>query len=368
MKKMKIIIASRRLNSRQSAPKCNVCLATALAKIGCETHVLTTLIAPDAHQELKEARVVIHKAPRFSANNQLSPFLYTRHVQKLKNSLSADMVFGNGYTLFDDVTWVHFSRLARIARLGSRHWKLYVGAVLEKLLYGTSRLLLAPSSLVAEDLRKLYGLPNDKIVVQPHGVDTEHYRSIAEKRKGFAGTEDEVCLLFVGADPIRKGFHLLLRSLGYVRDRRNLKLIAVGFDPDQEMRLLVEKLGLRRIVTFEKIVTTEKLEDLYQSSDIFVLPSLYDPFSIAALEAMASGLPVVVSHYTGVKDVLCNWHDSVLVDPFDINEFAEALSILAHDDKLRRKIGTNARHTAQRFSWENVAKNMLKTFEKTFGR
>lgn len=366
--KMKIIIASRRLNSQQSAPKCNVCLATALAKLGYETHVLTTLIAPDTHQELREAKVVIHKTPRFSANTQLSPFLYTLHVQKLKNSLSAGMVFGNGYTLFDDVTWVHFSRLAMIARLGSRHWKSYVGGVLEKLLYGTSRLLLAPSAVVAEDLRKLYRLPSSKIVVQPHGVDTEYYRSIAERRKGTAGTEDEVCLLFVGADPIRKGFHLLLRSLGNVRDRRSLKLIAVGFDPDQEMRLLVEKLGLRKIVTFEKIVTTEKLGDLYQSSDIFVLPTLYDPFSIATLEAMASGLPVVVSHYAGVKDILCNWHDSVLVNPFDINEFAEALSILAHDDKLRRKIGTNARHTALRFSWENVAKNMLKTFEKAFGR
>lgn len=362
---MKILVISRRLNFRQSAPKCNAYLASALAGLGHDTSVLASVIDSDADQKLREAKVNIHKVPKLSAQKQLSPLLYTLYAQKLKNKLSADIVFGNGYTLFDDVTWIHLPRLATMARLGSKNWKSYTGIAFEKLLYRTSKLLLTPSSMVADDLNKIYGVSRNKIVVNPHGVDVEYYKSIAEKRKNITNAENEVHLLFVGAEPLRKGFHLLLRSLARIKAHTNFKLIAVGFHPDQKLRLLMEKLGLNGMVKFEGIVPTEKLNNLYQFSDIFVLPSLYDPFSIATLEAMASGLPVIVSRYTGIKDILCNWHDSVLVDPFDIAEFSETLRVLINDDKLRRKLGRNARRTAEKFTWEKVTQRILKIFNST---
>lgn len=361
---MKIVIASRKLNSRDSAPKCNVYLASALAKLGHEIHVLTSITAPQACQKLRESHVIIHKTHTLFANKKLSPFAYTLFVHKLKNRFSADIVFGNGYTLVDDVTWVHFSRLAGMKRLGYERWNIRVEAKLEKLLFDTSGFLLAPSSLVAEDLRKLYGLPSSKILVQPHGVDIEYYNLPQERREVGGKAEGKVCLLFVGGYPLRKGFHLLLRSLAGVRSCRDLKLIAVGFNPDLNLQLLVERLDLKKVVSFEGIISTEKLKELYQLSDFYVLPSLYDPFSIATLEAMATGLPAVVSYYTGVKDVLRNWHDAVLIDPLDTKQFTEVLDVLINDEKLRRRMGMNAKLTAERYCWENVAKSTTEIFER----
>jgi glycosyltransferase involved in cell wall biosynthesis len=367
MIKMKILIISRRLNFQQSAPKCNANLAFALAKLGHETHVLTTLIAPDAQQRLEKANVIIHRTPRFFANKQLSPFLYAPSINKLKKRFSIDVVLGNGYTLFDDITWIHFLRFGGITRWGSTGLKIFTNAAFEKLLFSTSKLLLVPSSLGADGLKKLYRLPSSKILVQPHGVDINYYSPSKKDRSTVAQKEGKVRILFVGREHLsfEKGFHLLLKSLARVKDRANFNLSAVGFNPDMNVRFLVHRLGLDKVISFEGFMKPEKLKSIYQTSDIFVLPSLYDIFSLTTLEAMASGLPVVVSNYTGIKDILCNWRDSIIINPFNINEFSEALSILANDNELRRKIGINARHTAEKFSWENVAKKILKIFEKT---
>jgi glycosyltransferase involved in cell wall biosynthesis len=363
MIKMKILIASRRLNSDQSAPKCNLHLAVALAEGDNEVHVLTSLVSSQAYKRLIKAGVIIHHIGEFFANKKLSPFVYTEFAHKLKKKLFADIVLGNGYTFFDDVTWTHLPRLANIKHLALRSRSSYFEALMEKLLFSSSRSLLAPSSMVAEDLRKLYGMSSVKILIQPHGVDTKYYVPRSNEEKTNLQKEGKVSLLFVGGDPLRKGFHLLIKSLAKIKNPGNLVLTAVGFNPTSKLRLFVSKLGLKEIVSFQGFVKTDQLKEIYQNSDFYVLPSLYDPFSIATLEAMATGLPVVISSYTGIKDILHSWHDAVLVDPFDLSHFADVLATLTQDTNLRKEIGANARKTAEQFSWKNVSKNMLAMFE-----
>lgn len=359
---MKIVIVSRKLNSRQSAPKCSFYLASELAKLGQEVHVLACAITPEANTKLRGSKVVIHRTPEFFAKRQLSPLLYTLADFRLKKLFCADIVFGNGYTLFDDFTWIHLPRLATMARLGISYRRLYAGILFEKLQFRTSKMLVAPSSLVSRDLQDFYGVPKSKIVVQPHGVDIEYYQPIAPSEKRNLSPEGKTTILFVGGSPLRKGFHLLLKSLSLVKDHSNLKLIAVGFKPSTSLEFLVGRLGLRNEVSFEGFVSTKRLKELYQQSDMYVLPSLYDPFSIATLEAMASGLTSIVSPYTGITDILHNWYDAIVVNPLDKIRFAEVLSTLIHDDGLRREVGFNGLKTARNYSWQNVAKNMIELF------
>jgi UDP-glucose:(heptosyl)LPS alpha-1,3-glucosyltransferase len=362
---MKILIVCRQLNFHMSAPKCSIYLASELAKLGIDTHILTSKVTPLARKSLE--KVTLHKVNPIFANKILSPFFYTNFAHRLKNKYSFDIIFGNGYTFFDDISWVHLPGLASIKRLGLKGWRDYFRAQIEKLLFKTSRLLLAPSSIVAEDLKRIYDVPDNRIKVQCHGVDTEYYippkKRMQVKAKSCPNVKDKICLLFVGT-PFRKGFHLLLRALAYnMKHSQDLELIAIGFKPTEELRSLIAKLGLEKIVSFKGIIQTEELKMAYQSSDIFILPSLYDPFSLATLEAMSSGLPVIISQYVGAKDIIENWHNGVIIDPYDISKFADAINTLINNDKLRKEMGVNARATAENYSWKNVAKRILEICE-----
>jgi len=348
-----------------SAPKCSIYLAFELAKLGIDTNILTSKVTPLARKSLEKA--TLHRVNPIFANKSFSPFFYTKFAHDLKNKCSCDIILGNGYTFFDDITWVHLPGLASIKRLGLKSWHQYFKARIEKLLFKTSRLLLAPSSMVAEDLKRLYDAPDKKIRVQCHGVDTEYY--IPPKKRtqvitmSCPNAKDKIRLLFVGGAPFRKGFHLLLRTLANIRNTQDLELIAIGFKPNEELQSLVAKLGLRKIVSFKGVIKTEELKTIYQSSDIFILPSLYDPFSLVTLEAMSSGLPVIISPYVGAKDIVEDWHNGVIIDPYDISKFAEAITTLINNDRLREKIGVNARATAEGYSWKNVAKSILEICE-----
>lgn len=361
---MRIIIASRRLNFRNSAPKCSLYLASELAKLGVEVHILTSEVALEARKNLE--LVQLHKIDPIFANKSLAPLFYTAFIRRLKSKYSESIVLGNGYTLFDDITWIHFPGLASIKWLGFNRKREYLRSKLEKLLFRTSKLLLAPSSMVAKDLEKLYGITANKIRVQPHGVDIEHYTPMNKRArariKHHFNALNKKRLMFIGA-PFRKGFHLLLKALAHVKNAQDIELIAAGFKPSEEFKSLVEKLRLRKLVSFKGVISDEELKITYQSSDIFILPSLYDPFSLATLEAMACGLPVIISPYVGAKDIIKDWQNGIIVNPYDTYKFADVITTLINDDKLRRKIGVNARNTAKRYSWKNVAKSFLKVCE-----
>jgi len=362
---MKVIIVSRLLNLGLSAPKCCLYLTFELNELGAEVHVVTSVVTAEAYKKLRGARnVKIHKLHPISIDTKLSPFLYTQVAWRLKSKYSVDVILGNGYTLFDDITWVHFPHLTPIVLLGLRNWRLHAKASLEKLLFKTSKLLLAPSSLVAKNLAELYGVPSTKIVIIPHGVDTEYYTPLPRGEKDDLKTGGKIRLLFVGGDPLQKGFHLLLKGLTYIRRLKDLELIVVGFNPDLNMWSLVEKLELSKVVSFYGVVSAEKLRELYRSSDIFVLPTLYDAFSLASLEAMACGLPVILSPYAGVRDIVRNWYNGVIVNPLNVSQLADAITTLVYNDRLRESIGANARATAESFCWRNVARKILGLMEE----
>lgn len=358
---MRVLIACRQLNFHISAPKCSIYLASELAKLGVEVHIVTSKVTQEASKHLEA--VTLHRINSIFMNKSLSPFFYTNFVHYLKNKSSGDIILGNGYTLFDDITWVHFTRLASIKMLGLKSKRQIFEAQLEKLLFKTSRLLLAPSSMAAWELKKLYAVPTKKIRVQVHGVDTEYYIPMKDQTWTNAeysfNTKNKIRLLFVGGGPFRKGFHLLLKALTTMRSAQDLELVAVGFKPPNELQSLVGRLGLKKIVSFKGVVDNEELKTIYQSSDIFILPSLYDPFSLATLEAMASGLPVIISPYVGAKDIIRNWDNGVIADPYDDSKLAEAIITLINDDKLRKRMSINARATAEKYSWKNVAKSIL---------
>lgn len=245
---------------------------------------------------------------------------------------------------------------------------------MEEQLYKSTRLkkVVANSNMVKNDLIRHYGLPEDKICVIYNGIEPirpDHggsaARSLRAKLRSEIGAKDStVVILFVGSGFERKGLGQLIGAfakLSSAGKAPDAKIVVVGKGrPDRYMKEAraagiadkVEFLGAR----------TDAL-DYYQAADIFALPSLYEPFSNACLEALQAGLPVVTTSRNGAAEILNEASGSVVVDPYSIAELAEKLLIF-FDTKKREEAGPAARAIAAQFTMERTVEGFLELIEE----
>jgi UDP-glucose:(heptosyl)LPS alpha-1,3-glucosyltransferase len=114
--------------------------------------------------------------------------------------------------------------------------------------------------------------------------------------------------------------------------------------------------------------TTTEIAPFFAAADCYVLPTRYDTFSMATLEAMASHLPVIVSRLAGVAELLSHNHDSLILDdPDDVDSLVEYLIRLQRDGALGERLGAEARRTAERHSWDQVARQTLSVYQEALG-
>jgi UDP-glucose:(heptosyl)LPS alpha-1,3-glucosyltransferase len=222
----------------------------------------------------------------------------------------------------------------------------------------STRRIIAVSQQVKGEIEGAYGVAPQRIVVIPNGVDAEafHPRHRAgfrmPVRERFGVTPDQFLVLFVGGDYRLKGLAALLEAARRVAGA--IRVIAVGVRPDAALVQLVREKDLQQVVTFTGYTTD--VASFYAAADCFALPSRYDTFSLATLEAMASGLPVIVSRAAGVSELLSPGRDCLMLEnPNDVDALAQGLERLTQDQVLRSRLGVEARKTAELCSWDDVA-------------
>jgi len=251
-----------------------------------------------------------------------------------------------------------------------RRFNYAIGAAVEKFCMSKSSTLrvIAVSRQVKAEIEREYGVDPRKVVVIHHGVDAEtfHPRDQARWRVPVRASlrlgSDEFVVLFVGGDYRRKGLVTLLEAARRVPVR--VKVLAVEVKPDVALEQLVRERGLSDLVTF--VASTTDIASFYAAADCFVLPTRYDTFSMATLEAMSAGLPVIVSRAAGVSELLTTDRDCILLEEAgDIETLAEHLKRLVQDKALRTVLGTEARKTAEQHSWDRVAERTLGVYRET---
>ena len=218
--------------------------------------------------------------------------------------------------------------------------------------------------MVKCDILKHYCLPAEKVEVVYNGVrldrfhpdNKRRYRNKVRGRIGVPG--DVVMILFVGSGFERKGLEYLVRAVGLL-GCENWRLVLAGKgDWNRYLRFASEQIR-------EKIIALDPIDDietLYAAADLFVLPSIYEPFGNANLEAMASGLPIVTSRNTGAAEIIEPKKEGMIVeDPANPKAIAEAIGYLM-DAKVREPMGNSARLLAERFTQKRNAEAMLKIY------
>ena len=242
---------------------------------------------------------------------------------------------------------------------------------LEKIIFesGQCKKIIAISEMVKRDILKHYQLPEDRVEVVYNGVRLDRFhpdnrnRFRSEMRKRFKISDGEVVVLFVGSGFERKGLEYLVKAVQYL-ERKNWRLVLVGKGNWERYLNFASKENQRKIIYLDPI---DAIEKLYAAADLFVLPSIYEPFGNANLQALASGLPIITSRNCGAAEIITPKKEGiVLAEPSDAKAIAEAIDYLM-DSKIRETMGQSARLLAEKFTQERNAAEMLNIYQKLIG-
>ena len=211
-------------------------------------------------------------------------------------------------------------------------------------------------------------VPPESIFVIPNGVDSSRYSpdNVARYRDDV---RDQLSLapggqvvLFLGGDWLRKGLAQAIEALSLL-SVGEATLLVVGFGNVAAYRNLAKRCRIEERVIFTG--PTREGWKYYAASDVYLLPSLYEPFGLSIFEAMASGLPVLVSRNSGAGELINDGVDGLLIqEPRDVRELSEKLGALLKDADLRTRLGRQARRTALQYPWDRVARETVEVYEK----
>jgi len=226
--------------------------------------------------------------------------------------------------------------------------------------------VIACSSYMREHVSDIYELGEERIAVIPNGIDPADLVPVDDLdtlRSRFAAPDERLVLL-VGRLVYEKGFQLALEALpGLIERVGNVRFIVAGSGTaEQELREQATRLGLDDHGTFVGWIGDDVLHSLYRISDLTVVPSIYEPFGLVALEAMASGCPCLVADTGGLREVVPN--DDVGLrfhsrDPDSLGQMAERL--LTEDD-LRDRLVAEASEHVLTFDWADVARQTAELY------
>lgn len=257
---------------------------------------------------------------------------------------------------------------------------------IERTAYEAADGVIAVSGAMRDDVEALYGVPPDRVRVIHNGIDLQQYRPSPNPAILAAHGIDPATpyVLFVGRITRQKGIVHLVNAIPHLRENAQVVLCAGAPDtPDiaREMEAAVghaRQATSRRIVWIREMLPRDTLVTLYTHAAVFVCPSVYEPFGIINLEAMACGTPVVASEVGGIPEVVVPGETGLLVpvhrsgdqevEPRDPDEFSRALAagidaVLGDPDR-RAAMGRQARaHVDAHFSWARIARQTLQFYE-----
>ena len=224
--------------------------------------------------------------------------------------------------------------------------------------------LLTVSSSSAADIEADFGVSPDQLYTVPLGVDTELFTPAEARVSGRI-------IAIASADVPLKGISHLLHAVARLRVERNLDVQLVSkLEPNGPTEKLIAELGISDIVHSSSGISDEELARLLSSAEVACIPSLYEGFSLPAVEAMASGTPIVASRTGALPEVVGD--DGVcarLVRPADVDELTSVLGQLLDSPLERRKLGQAGRQRAlDVFSWESVAAQTVSVYERAMKR
>src|SRR5207249_437258 len=249
--------------------------------------------------------------------------------------------------------------LKRFVRsLSSKHQDLLR---LEQSLFsdGNTKRVIAGSQMVKDEIVNLYGYPTNRIDIVRNGVPLEKFRfglELREKsREELNLKPDQIALLFAGSGWERKGLLFAVEAAALCKERK-MRLLVAGRGNTKLYK--TKRLRFWREEPVQFLGEVEHMRRIYAAADIFILPTIYDPFSNACLEALACGLPVITTRSNGFSEIIENGvHGSIVDRSGDVLALRDAIRFWSDPSRRAAARPTNIERAAQ----FNISKNIGKT-------
>ncbi|TET31928.1 MAG: glycosyltransferase family 1 protein [Planctomycetota bacterium] len=230
---------------------------------------------------------------------------------------------------------------------------------------GGARRIICVSEGLKREFLEAYSIDEKRVLTIPNGVDLERFSpdkreaSRAEILSRHSLEESDFLIVFTGFDFPRKGLDIVIRAIGIMREKNARLLVLGGKDDDGSYSRLAMDSGVEnRLHILGPVFDVEKY---YAAADCYCMPSKYEAFSLATLEAGATGLPLVTTRINGTEELVTPDKNGYFVerDPEDVSH---RLDVLAGNIELRRSMGAAARQATKRFSWEHIAAATLAVY------
>jgi glycogen(starch) synthase len=357
-------------------------LSEQLVRDGVEVHVLTRGGGrPDPAEERHGVLVHRVREPQFPMDIDL----FVRWVQAM-NADMRELAFELGdqheFDLVHSHDWLVAGAAEAVARRLDRPWLVTVHATefgrhagwvhkhpeshihsAERRMVRRAGHVITCSRYMKDHVAHVFGVPGARITVIPNGIDPRDLEPVVAPdldvlRARFA-RPDERLVLLVGRLVYEKGFHLALDALaGVIRQFGDVRFVVAGTGTaEAELKRQARRLRLTRHGTFLGWVGDDMLHSLYRVADLCIVPSIYEPFGLVALEAMASGCLCVVADTGGLREVVPDDGTVGLRFPSrDSGALGEILEQALSDDDARAQLVAEAREHVLRFDWEAVAR------------
>ncbi len=245
---------------------------------------------------------------------------------------------------------------------------LFYPQFMQKIVAKRIERIITVSEFSANEIVKHFKVPRNKISVVHNGVDTELFHTREKLNKNQAN--DEHNITFVGNCENRvKGLPLLLKSMKYLKENLGMKVKLTIVDKWKEEGIappLVERYSLEDDIIFTGFLTFEELSKQYATTELIIIPSLFEGFCFPAVEAMACGTPVVAFKVGALPQVMEDGKTGILAEPGDWKAMAKAVAKILKNKELRERMGKRGRERVEKnFTWKNAAEHVIEIYRET---
>ncbi len=353
-------------------------LSEHLAADGLEVHVLTRGSAAEEERH----GVVVHRVPEPPFPKDVRAFV--RWVKAMNSDMEAlglelgdfDLVHSHDWLVADaaralaqhlDRPWlvtVHATEYGRHQGWVQHHPQSYIHAA-EREMVRAADAVITCSRFMRIHVASIFGVPPAGVTAIPNAIDPRDLEPVAADlptlRARFAAPRDRLVLL-VGRLVYEKGFHLALEALAPLAKRLgNVRFVVAGTGTaEAELKRQARRLGLARRGTFLGWVGDDMLHSLYRVADLCIVPSIYEPFGLVALEAMASGCVCIVADTGGLREVV---PPDGRFPSSDAGALGALLERVLTDEDARAQTVAEAREHVLRFDWAEVARRTAEVYD-----
>jgi glycogen(starch) synthase len=356
-------------------------LSEGLVELGVEVHVLTRGSDESPRSEVV-AGVNVHRVLEPSRPRDLGEFV--TWVERMNADMLAagvglgdrydfDVVHGHDWLVAAAcdhlarrfgaplVTTIHATEHGRHQGWVEKHPQSYIHGV-ERWISNRSDRVIACSAYMREQISDIFAVPEARIAVIPNGIDPEDLplgeESELERLRAEFAAPGERLVLLIGRLVYEKGFQIALEAMPELIERvpGTRFLVAGSGTHESELKKQATDLGLMEHGTFLGWIGDDVLHLLYRIADVCVVPSIYEPFGLVALEAMASGCPCIVADTGGLREVVPHGEVGLRFRTRDPEELGRMVERVLTDADLRERLVAEASEHVLRFDWSDVAR------------